>query len=125
MKEYKFIGRLYPDRIIPGNGYDNIRNKIQNIVGTSLSPRVELTVRILDSRQDWIDEWYTAAKGAEKNDDIFIKFCKDVTFICKLDAEHPEEIACAAPRRGDKYDKHTGIAVAYAKLCRRPIPDYI
>lgn len=124
MKEFKLTGRLHENRIIPGNGYSNILENIQLFTKSS-APRVELVIRVEDPRQDWIDEWYTAAKEAEKDGDLFIKFCKDVTFICMWATEHPREIACAAPRRGDKYDKHTGIAVAYAKLCNTKIPDYI
>lgn len=124
MKEFKFTGTLRPERIQPCANYRESYQKFRADLVTSgwPYPAVEVIIRVRDPRQDWIDTWYTVAK---EDDDIFIKFCKDVTFICAKDTKYPQEIACAAPRRGDKYDKRTGIAVAYAKLCSENIPDYI
>ena len=34
-------------------------------------------------------------------------------------------IGVATPVNGDKFDAHTGIAVAYAKACGEPIPDFV
>lgn len=116
MKEFKLTGRLLENRIIPGNGYSNILEDIQLFTKSS-TPRVELIIRVEDPRQDWIDKWYTKAIRG----DDFLAFRKDVVIAYNDFGE----IATAAPVRGDKYDRHTGIAVAYAKLNGEPIPDYI
>ena len=81
---------------------------------------VDIIIRYTDRRQDWIDKWYTYACRDERCKTITIKHCKDATFIMGM-----ARCASAAPRHGDKYDKHTGIAVAYAKLCGEKIPEYI
>jgi hypothetical protein len=128
MKEFKFTGTLHPERIQP---YDRFRKEYQNLRGALMVstgnsyPEVEVIIRVHDRRQEWIDKWYTKAKEDEKNGEIFIKFCKDVTVVCVYATNSLQEIACAAPRHGDKYDQHTGVAVAYAKLCSAQIPDYI
>lgn len=120
MKEFKFTGTLRPERIQP---YDRFRKDYQNfrgalVVSTGNSyPEVEVIIRVHDRRQEWIDKWYTKAIRG----DDFLAFRKDVV-IAYNDLG---EIATAAPVRGDKYDRHTGIAVAYAKLNGEPIPDYI
>lgn len=131
MKEFKFNANLRPSSISLADGnystYMQAREEIQNMRGLfkNVNPRVEVIIRVRDPRQEWIDKWYAEAKKDEKDGEILIKFCKDVTVICVYATEDPQEIACAAPRHGDKYDKHTGIAVAYAKLCNAKIPDYI
>ena len=128
MKEFKFTGTMHPERIQP---HDRFRKEYQNLrgalmVSTGYSyPEVEVIIRVHDRRQEWIDKWYAEAKEDEKNGEILIKFCKDVTVICVYATTYSQEIACAAPRHGDKYDQHTGVAVAYAKLCNAEIPDYI
>lgn len=35
------------------------------------------------------------------------------------------KMATATPVKGDKFDTHTGIAVAYAKACGERIPDFV
>jgi len=82
---------------------------------------VEVIIRVPEPRRDWVNKWYERAMMAAENWDIFIKHCKQSTFICTCDCE----IASSAPRHGDKYDYKTGIAVAYAKVMDEPIPDYI
>lgn len=131
MKEFKFNANLCSAHISPADNnyvtYAEARREIQNMRGLHVRecPYVEVIIRVPDPRQDWIDKWYAEAKEDEKNGDILIKFCKDVTIICVYAASCLQEIATAAPVHGDKYDRHTGIAVAYAKLCNVKIPDYI
>lgn len=120
MKEFKFTGTMRPERIQP---YDRFRKDYQGfrhnlVVSTGNSyPEVEVIIRVHDRRQEWIDKWYTKAKEAR----VHLIFRKDVVIA------HNDfgDIATAAPVHGDKYYRHTGIAVAYAKLCGEPIPDYI
>lgn len=82
--------------------------------------KVKVIIQYEDPRQEWIDVWYTYAREDERTKTITIKHCKDATFIMGM-----AQCASAAPRHGDKYDQHTGIAVAYAKLCGEKIPEYI
>ena len=34
-------------------------------------------------------------------------------------------MCCSIPRHGDKFDRMTGVAVAFAKACGEPVPNYI
>lgn len=76
----------------------------------------------IDRRQEWIDKYYDyAMTGLGFTHEIH--FCKDVTIVAAY--TYPAKIYTAAPRHGDKYNKETGIAVAYAKCVGDPVPDYI
>lgn len=120
MKEFKFTGTMRPERIQP---YDRFRKDYQGfrhdlVVSTgNCYPEVEVIIRVRDRRQEWIDKWYTKAIHDYS---VNLFFRKDVVI-----AQCSDNIATAAPVRGDKYNRHTGIAVAYAKLCNEIIPDYI
>ena len=123
MKEFKMNGYLCPNSIGVQNirDYRQMRKTIQNMTNTNLlTPLVEIVIRVHDPRQEWIDKWYAFAREDERRKTITIKHCKDATFIMGM-----AQCAFAAPRHGDKYDQHTGIAVAYAKLCGEEIPNYI
>ncbi len=86
--------------------------------------QVEVTVRIPDRRQDWIDMWYKRAMTAVDHlGSCALKFCKDTTIM--IERNPYPNITTAAPRHGDKYDRKTGIAVCYAKMRREPVPEYI
>ena len=131
MKEYKFNAILYPTRIDPIDSnhvfYREARDEIRSMQSLSAkqNPFVEVIIRVHDPRQDWIDKWYAMAKTSECDGDIFIRHCKETTIVVAYGAVDYHEIACSAPRHGDKYDYKTGIAVAYAKTCHEPIPDFI
>ena len=99
--------------------YEDLRSKLET--GTP----VEIIIRVPEPRKDWIDLWYRKAMAAVNEGHIFIRHCQQATFICRWSAYLEEDFASAAPRHGDKYDYKTGIAVAYAKLEGKPIPDYI
>ena len=123
MKEFKFFANLRPSSISPADGnystYMQAREEIQNMQGLfeNVNPHVEVIIRVHNPRQEWIDKWYTKARQSR----VHLIFRKDVVIA------HNDfgDIATAAPVHGDKYYRHTGIAVAYAKLCGEPIPDYI
>lgn len=85
--------------------------------------KVKLTVQYEDPRQDWIDKWYFKAEDAEAFDEVRFAFVKDGT-VC-IDREQGDVFTVAAPRKGDKYDRKTGIAVAFAKFSGERIPSYI
>lgn len=83
---------------------------------------VKVTIQYSDPRQEWIDKWYKRAVDAADEFVIF-RFVKDgVVCIPILEPEYAE---VAAPRKGDKYDRKTGIAVAFAKTRNEEIPEYI
>lgn len=86
---------------------------------------VELTISARDQRQEWIDDWYNRAKTAEDSGFAIIKYCRDTTIVAAYGAVCSNEIGLSAPRHGDKYDRKTGIAVAFAKVCHERVPDYI
>jgi len=99
--------------------------KIKAIVAAAgYGHQVEVTVRIPDPRQDWIDMWYKRAMTAVDHlGSCTLKFCKDTTIMVER-SPYPN-ITTAAPRHDDKYDRKVGIAVCYAKMRNEPIPDFI
>ena len=132
MEEYTIKGLLTPAyvRAMPSDRrsrevlrqlYFHLRD--QGIPASGME--VEITIRVHDKRRDWIDLWYSNAMEAQEYGNILIRHCQQATFICKRCAYANNEVASAAPRHGDKYDYKTGIAVAYAKVCNQPIPDFI
>ena len=78
----------------------------------------DLTLSVPDPRGDWIEKWYRKAKDAA----VTFRFHKTVT-IC-YDPYDCDPVLSDV-REGDTYDRKTGIAVAYAKRCGEPIPDFI
>ena len=120
MKEFKFTGTMRPERIMPDDrcrsAYQIFRRDVINSSGEAY-PEVEVIIRVHDLRQDWIDKWYAEAQRRGVN----LIFRKDVVIAYN----DWGDIATAAPVRGDKYDRHTGVAVACAKLCGESVPDYI
>ena len=99
--------------------------KIKAIVAAAgYGHQVEVTVRIPDPRQDWIDMWYKRAMTAVDHLGTYtLKFCKDTTIMVEK-APFPD-ITTSAPRHGDKYDRKVGIAVCYAKMRGETVPEYI
>ena len=79
--------------------------------------KIKITIQYEDPRQEWIDEWYAKAQ----RNGVHLTFRENVVIA------HNDfgDVATAAPVHGDKYDRHTGIAVAYAKLRGEKIPEYI
>ena len=86
---------------------------------------IELTISARDQRQEWVDKMYERAVIARDDGLVFIKHCQDTTVVTKYSVWEPSEIALSAPRHGDKYDRKTGIAVAFAKIYGERVPDYI
>lgn len=87
--------------------------------------RLKITIEVSDPRQAWIDDWYNRAKTAEDNGCAFIKYCRDTTIVVAYGTECLNEIGLSAPRHNDKYDRKTGIAVAYAKTVGAIVPNFI
>ena len=99
--------------------------KIKAVVAAAgYGHQVEVTIRIPDPRQDWIDMWYKRAMTAVDHlDSCTLKFCKDTTIMVEC-SPYPN-ITTSAPRHGDKYDRKVGIAVCYAKMRGETVPEYI
>ena len=99
--------------------------KIKAIVtAAGYGHQVEVTVRIPDPRQDWIDMWYKRAMTAVNHlGSCTLKFCKDTTIMVER-SPYPN-ITTSAPRHDDKYDRKVGIAVCYAKMRGETVPEYI
>ena len=84
--------------------------------------KVKIIIQYDDPRQEWIDKWYKRAVAAA-DDTVIFRFVKD-GIVC-IPLYDPEYTAVTAPRKGDKYDRKTGIAVAFAKISDEKIPEYI
>lgn len=87
---------------------------------------------VRDERQEWIDQHYKEAMDVVNSTECYsgdhlahLKFCKDATIFIRHWINTDDDIGVAAPRHGDKYDRKTGIAVAYAKAMGEAVPDYI
>lgn len=102
--------------VLPFNGMPLYLQKKVNRLG--LGQDFILTISIPDPRGDWIKKWYKKAK--ENND---VAFCRHKTATICVSCWGG--IAVSDVCKGDTYDYKTGIAVAYAKFCSEPIPDFI
>lgn len=81
-----------------------------------------LTLSVPDPRGDWIEKWYRKAK---KDDDVVFRHHKTVTICIPRWHVSDDGFGISDVCNGDTYDRKTGIAVAYAKHCGEPIPDFI
>ena len=121
MKEYKFTGKIRPSSIYIDND-SRIYELYQRMKSSNLN--CEVTIRVPDPRQDWIDLWYRRAMTAVDHlGSCVLRFCKDTTIM--VERNPFPNITTSAPRHGDKYDRKTGIAVCYAKMRGATVPDYI
>ena len=123
MKEIKFNGyvRSYGVRAM---GSDlHIVNDLYNRLGDEYARECEVTIRIRDKRQEWIDKYYNLAKRMANAGTYVIKHCKEVCYV--IPCNYAGDAASATPRHGDKYDYKTGVAVAFAKAFGDRVPDYI
>ena len=125
MKEITYNGyvRSFGVRAV-GEDLDRVRQFYEDLrfEDASAPLHCEVTIRVIDPRQRWIDKYYERAMSGLGFTHDF-RFCKDVTILASY--SYPAQIVTAAPRHGDKYNRETGIAVAYAKWVGDPVPDYI
>ena len=125
MKEIKFEGYLRPNGV-RAKCADATRKAIEDAVrsyGDIRDLECEVIVRLRDHRQEWIDRYHDRAMKAIDLGLYNLQFCKDTTIL--VERNPFPTITTSAPRHGDKYDRKTGIAVAYAKQLHDPVPDYI
>lgn len=74
------------------------------------------------ARGEWVDTWFLKYLA---HPNATAKTIGDTTVVALYSRTSGVQIATARCMPGDTYDDATGIAVAYAKLCQEPIPDYI
>ena len=112
----KVVGYLHSIKIEDEKGLHDLVRKLGD------GRKVKIIIQYEDPRQEWIDKWYKRAVAAA-DDTVIFKFVKDGIVCIPLGL--PEHAEVAAPRKGDKYDRKTGIAVAFAKTRNEKIPEYI
>lgn len=123
MKEVKFHGTVRPSSIRIQETEDFYKFYRQILNGDKGNNLVEITIRICDKRQEWIDKYYNLAKRMANAGTYVIKHCKEVCYV--IPCGYAGDAASATPRHGDKYDYKTGVAVAFAKAFGDKVPEYI
>ena len=83
------------------------------INGNSITFTDSVAVKRAAWIEKWSDRWY-------RDCNVHTGFMGNITAV-----ELYGEIGISKPSHGDKYDRKTGIAVAYAKASGADIPDYI
>lgn len=73
-----------------------------------------------EKRKNWIDKHYNQFQGCYGDYKVVGN-----TVVISLAWMGNVKMATATAVKGDVFDLHTGIAVAYAKACGERIPDYI
>lgn len=71
-------------------------------------------------RTDWVNKYYSKYQLSVAN----AKRIGETTVVA-VKWMNAIRIGVATPVNGDKFDAHTGIAVAYAKACGERIPEFI
>lgn len=84
----------------------------------------EITARRLleEMRDQWVEKWYIKYLA---HPNAVSKAIDTTTVVSLWNRPTGVHIATARCMPGDTYDSVVGIAVAFAKLCNEPIPDYI
>lgn len=73
-------------------------------------------------RNKWVTTWFGKYLS---HPNATAKVINTTTIVALYNRSTGVYIATASCMPGDTYDYYTGVAVAYAKLCNEPIPDYI
>ena len=71
-------------------------------------------------RTAWVNKYYSQYQMSVAN----AKRIGETTVVA-VKRMNAISIGVATPVNGDKFDAHTGIAVAYAKACGERIPDFV
>lgn len=84
----------------------------------------ELAARRLkeEMRDQWVERWY---RKYLTHPNATSKFIDTITVVSLWHRPVGVRIATARCMPGDTYNSRVGVAVAFAKLCDEPIPDYI
>lgn len=73
-------------------------------------------------RSQWVEKWF---RKYLSHPNATARVIDTTTIVALCNRSSGIQIATACCMPGDTYDYDTGVAVAYAKLCQEPIPDYI
>lgn len=73
-------------------------------------------------RNEWVDSWFLKYLG---HSNAIAEAIGTTTVVALYNRTTGVRIATARCMSSDTYDYDTGVAVAYAKLCNEPIPDYV
>ena len=80
-----------------------------------------------EKRKNWVNEMLFEKKEMEESRYTFsVKFIRNITILTMVSwISQKVYISCAICSPQDEFDEKTGIAVAYARLFNKEIPEYI
>ena len=80
-----------------------------------------------EKRKNWVNEMLFEKKEMEESRYTFsVKFIRNITILTMVSwISQKVYTSCAICSPQDEFDKKTGIAVAYARLFNKEIPEYI
>lgn len=91
-------------------------------IHTALDNEVAARRLVMQMRDQWANQWYIKYLA---HPNATAKVIDTTTVVALYSRTSGVQIATARCMPGDTYDDVVGTAVAYAKLCQEPIPDYI
>lgn len=72
------------------------------------------------TRENWVKKYYNQYQNSTARA-VWV----GETVVVAVKWKGHIKMATATPIKGDEFDTHTGIAVAYAKACGERIPDFV
>lgn len=91
-------------------------------IRTALSNEEAARRLMKEMRDRWVEAWYIKYLA---HPNATSKVIDTTTVVSLWHRPIGVQIATARCMPGDTYDPMVGVAVAFAKLCNEPIPDYI
>lgn len=91
-------------------------------IRTALDNEVAARRLMMQMRDRWTEQWYLKFLA---HPNAMAKVIDTTTVVALYNRSTGLHIATARCMPGDTYDENVGIAVAFAKLCNEPIPDYV
>jgi hypothetical protein len=108
---------------VPSLSFDSLSDKalntLYNDVCREINARAEAKVA---KRAQWVRQMYSRFQSHPNSTYMQIG---EITVVSVYSRYNGMGIGRARPANGDKYSSEVGIAVAFAKACGEPIPDYI
>lgn len=91
-------------------------------IHTALDNEVAARRLMAQMRDKWAETWYFKYLT---HPNATAEFIDTTTVVALYNHSTGLHIATARCMPGDTYDSKIGVAVAFAKLCNEPIPDYV
>lgn len=91
-------------------------------IHTALDNEVAARRLVMQMRDQWANQWYIKYLA---HPNATAKVIDTTTVVALYNRFTGLRIATARCMPGDTYSYEVGVAVAFAKLCNEPIPDYI